>query len=435
MTAFVTIGYAARQYRIPCTPGKILNEVLEEGKQRAGVVEGSWTLRYGKTNLDLSLPMRLARLPNGAKIDLVKSSTSAEATVNVALNVIGSARRTATVNARGTLWEVLAAFEDDITKTISAIGLGNDGRVYRRQCIVNLNNKEYASDEELKRITLQSLGIVNGSAVIRLSFGAPEQLAIEPTTSTPVVSSTIEESRQTTTFSKPDPISAPTTTNISTLSQTKRKIEVLAPSNSPTPFHAHLDSQDDDFKISIDQAKSYQASLGQRSRASQAPLTTQAYRQAQAEERRLLTKPDICRVKTKFPDGVQVVSDFQPDETAQDLYGFIDGVLAGHVRYDLGIAGQKTKLSRDKQQLWRDLQFTKAVVIYVIVEPGESAVVKPQYKAMAKDVSSVLAQHSERETSSIPSTDLKQAISSTEPEDPPKEKKMPTWLQKSLGKK
>lgn len=428
MTSFVTVCYQARQYKITTTPGKIINDVLSEAKARIGL-DGPCLLRYGKTNIDLSLPIRLARLPNGAKIDLIKSSSTLGAKVNIALDILGSPRRTKIVNAADTLWAVLSSFEDDRTRTISAFQ-EVDGRRCKFQCRLQLNNKEYGDDTQLKSVTLESLGIVNGSAVMRLSF-RPTDETVDTGQAVPVqIPQTLAP------VSEPDPRLSSTTDTVQpaiTSSNIVRKIEVLAPSKVNIPISASINLDEEDLKLSVDQAKSYQASLAQRSKASQAPMTTQAYRASQAEERRSRLRPDICRVKFKFPDGMQIVSEFRPDETSLDLYFFVDSVCSSRVAYELELAGRKERLRRSEQALWQDLQMTKAVVVYIIAAAGSSISIKNEYRALAQDISTVQKQHSPAVLSE--GAQPEDTFSTREPTDQPKEKKIPKWLQKSLGKK
>ena len=417
MTTIVIVSHQARQYKITCTPGKILNEVLTEACSRAELDPDTHGLRHGKTTLDLSLPFRLARLSNGAKLDLVKVGTSS--TVNVALSEVGCARRTVTVPATDSIWRVLETF--DVLERVSL----RDGTAYRDQCVVQLNNKEYADETSLRGTTLASLGIKSGSAVMRLSYRTTDQVTSErPKTTVVPEAPAVQEA----VLDAPMPDIEPPVS--STMSTKSRPVEVLIPSTN-APYFANAERLSDDEKMSIDQARAYQASLNARAQSSQGPLLTQKHRDQRQADRRMKSKPETCRVKFRFSDGTQVISSFAPSESVSELYAFARTLISDPASpFSLETLGDKMKLSPTSTgELWKDWSFGSGVALQVIPTSDKAIEVKEEYRAIGKDISSVLAASDDRPAQPRQPQKLDQTPSQ------PKEKKIPKWLQKSLGKK
>lgn len=475
-----------------------MNEVLEEACRKAGVSDSSYfTLRHGKSAVDLSLPFRLSRLSPGAKVDLIRlpsvqegssgavsaggrSGVVAAAKVNVALNVALAPRRTAHVAASDSLWQVLEIFDEQMSgdaaadesahhgRVLSHASVRSDGLVYRDQCVVQLNHKEYATDEVLKSTTLSSLGIKNGSAVIRVSFkqtdalmGAEGVQRIDRVPITTLPAEKVELPTTTGDDERPPNIDRATetsrqdtsTSELTPILQT-RDIQVLIPSASTAPYHATPQAHEaEDSGLSLDQARSYHASLLNRSQVSSGPLLTQKLRERQAAEKRLASRPDTCRVKFRFSDGTQVIGSFKPTEVAGDLYDFVASVLRDpSVPFTLTVLGENQKVERNGSgrgsgsEIWRDLGFGSGVTVQVAATTDVQPRLRDEYRAMGRDASEAVAAAAAAEDESGTTATLASRANGTlehagkrESEASAaagtKEKKIPKWLQKTLGKK
>lgn len=449
MASFVTVIHAARQYKIPCTPAKIMNDVLIEACTKADMDPNIHGLRHGKANLDLSMTVRLAHLPGGAKLDLIKVASNADVRVNVALNLPGTARKTVLVLPTCTLWQVLETFESQVGQSILHTSAPRASHIYRQQTVVQLMNKEYQTDEQLRGTSLASLGIKNGSAVVRVSFRETSDLVTDSTPESAVLAPTLSPSDHVTsllacpddvvqgTATKFEPIQPVDTIDdakISMPGRTKRNVEVLLPSASGAPHYSTSMDREEDLKMSVEQAKAYQASLISRSQHS-APLLTQSYRDQQAADKRLKSKPDTCRVKFRFHDGTQVISSFSPSEVTSELFSFVRDVIEDtSMDFVLERLGDREKITSGEDELWQDLHFGKAVAIQVI----GSVEVKAEFKTQGRDATLAVAQSKQSGQSAPLSTiqeSKEQTKSSSGSEAENVVKKLPKWLQKSFGKK
>ncbi|CAJ0958980.1 unnamed protein product [Ranitomeya imitator] len=123
----------------------------------------SFTCRFQRTVLDLSLQWRFANLPNNAKLEMVSSAqqrVGAENTkVRVALQLEEGVRLLDEFLCSQSLWEVLTRFPQTRV-CLEAIAPGSIAVcIYMRD--------EVSGEQSLRQTTLQSLGLTSGSAIIR----------------------------------------------------------------------------------------------------------------------------------------------------------------------------------------------------------------------------------------------------------------------------
>lgn len=451
MSTFVTVSHGSRQYKIACTPTKVLNDVLVEACTKVEVNPDEYGLRHGKTTLDLSLSFRLAHLPVGAKLDLVRVSANAGAKVNVALNLPNTPRKVTAVPPSHSLWQVLEQFEAENNLAITELGAICDGIVYRHQPIVQLMNKEYSTTDQLQRTSLSSIGIKSGSAVMRVSYRKTDEvfgsLKVHTTLPGTVVRSTEDLDDTSTVRDAPivDTIMSgePQTMSASKLAPPlprSREVEVLTASTSGTPHYSAIPQDDtEDQKMSVEQARVYQSSLASRGQSS-SPLLTQKLRDQQAAEKRDKSKPEKCRVKFRFNDGTQIISSFDPSEPASELYNFVRTTLTlPQSDFSLEILGDRRKVVDSDSRLWQDLSFSAAVAVQVV----GSVEVLEEYKKLGKDVKLIMAQKdlsgTEASSKKEDMSAIKEERSTTSGKDQESDnrplKKVPKWLQKTLGKK
>ncbi|KAJ3371525.1 Tether containing UBX domain for GLUT4 [Allomyces arbusculus] len=166
--------------------------------------------RAGSAALDLSLSVRFANLPSGAKLELVPRSArvaqrAANAPVTVALQLDGGARTVDSYSASTTLWEVLRQVEERSKGTLNLTRrtghpkegssklldkikatIGDDQYMIPTLLVLN---KEITTIEALQSTTLASLGL-QGNVLIRLMFKySGQSLAeVEPLLDRPVAS-------------------------------------------------------------------------------------------------------------------------------------------------------------------------------------------------------------------------------------------------------
>ncbi|KAI4678205.1 uncharacterized protein J4E88_006726 [Alternaria novae-zelandiae] len=181
MSHVVVFNSYARTFKIPTTPTKYLTEVRDEACQKFGVNKDQFTLKYNNKPISLSQQIRLANLPQGARLELVQASRS-PTVISVALQLPATeknVRLTSKFASNTSLWEILRHFESgqgaNYNFTQRGIpemsGASGAGRLHYEQPVITVmpGHKEQANFVELQQ-TLSQLGFDSGSALLKLSY-------------------------------------------------------------------------------------------------------------------------------------------------------------------------------------------------------------------------------------------------------------------------
>ncbi|KXS16045.1 hypothetical protein M427DRAFT_31957 [Gonapodya prolifera JEL478] len=187
-----------RRHIVKVTPSTQLSSIVEQVATKFRLTSSSYTLKHGKTTLDLSLPIRFANLASGAKLDLIPSSASSRsstsqplpaAQVNIALQLEEGGRVTSQFPSDTTLWDVLLAFERISGRTLNLTRrqgvppkdpskplwnafsslVDKDTPMYLQPVLIMLTS-EFASIAALRSTTLARAGVSSGSASLRLLY-------------------------------------------------------------------------------------------------------------------------------------------------------------------------------------------------------------------------------------------------------------------------
>ncbi|KZM25435.1 uncharacterized protein EKO05_0008137 [Ascochyta rabiei] len=177
MSHVVVTNSFAKTVKIPTSPVKYLTEVRDEACQKFGVSKDQFTLKYNNKPISLSQQIRLANLPQGARLELVQASRS-PTVVSVALQLPKS-RLTQKFANNTSLWEILRYFESgdgaNYNFTQRAVpemsGASGSGRLCYEMPVITVmpGHKEQSSFVGLQQ-TLSQLGFDSGSALLKLSF-------------------------------------------------------------------------------------------------------------------------------------------------------------------------------------------------------------------------------------------------------------------------
>lgn len=191
MSHVVVFNSYARTVKIPTTPTKYLTEVRDEACQKLGASKEQFTLKYNNKPISLSQQIRLANLPQGARLELVQVSRS-PTVISVALQLPKS-RLTQRFPSNTSLWKVLRYFESGdganynftergVPEMSDGPGACGSGRLnYEMPVITVMPGHREQSDFVGLQQTLAQLGFDSGSALLKLSFknsGMPFEAAL-----------------------------------------------------------------------------------------------------------------------------------------------------------------------------------------------------------------------------------------------------------------
>ncbi|KAJ2079399.1 hypothetical protein H4R24_003814, partial [Coemansia sp. RSA 988] len=220
MPAFTVLSTKGRAVTVRPSPSDTLQSIVVSACSllpNSGKPE-DYTLLHNRKTLSLPTPVRLANLPQGAKLQLClvnskdagNSTQNTEAPIKVALQIVGAGRIINDFATISTLWDILlkaescsngtlnlttrccqdqgkttASIRDLLFGSINAIqpaksdGVNSspplstpvEGSVAYQQPVLLLLNKEFSTNDALQSTTLRSLGFTGGGNVmVRLSF-------------------------------------------------------------------------------------------------------------------------------------------------------------------------------------------------------------------------------------------------------------------------
>ncbi|KAG7883759.1 hypothetical protein KL938_002344 [Ogataea parapolymorpha] len=393
----LTVSYNFRTFKCKVSPSKILNDVLIESCAQFKLEPSQHVLKHGNQLLDLSLPLRLANLPQGCKLELVKAPQDTKSTgggsVVIKLQIMAPEGDSTFVlpppsqlvkecDSDKSIEEVLQEFE----KSLNIQLLHREAIVeckYIYEPIVQSMSKTMTGTSELKH-SLRSLGLVSGNHTLRLRFKAEKHEISQPHPTVPPAS---VEDKSETQSSEQRPV----------LSEEKPSPEANSnPIQVYVPKSEHNEDEHVDesvYDMSIEQARLYQSLLAKRAHPNKQMMSKRQREQLAPE------KPAVeeCVIRIKFPDYTQVQLVLQPDHTLGDLYNVLSTKIVHMTQaqrekprpaFQLHTAypGHAILTSTDdfEKELVRDCQFAHRSLLVYRDDFKRSQYVKDEYLKAAK---------------------------------------------------
>ncbi|XP_048411358.1 tether containing UBX domain for GLUT4 isoform X3 [Stegostoma tigrinum] len=159
--AVTVLAPNGRRQQVRVAASTPLLQVLEEVCRKQKLDPKEYGLKFQRTILDLSQQWRFANVPNNAKLEMVAAArqhAGTESKVRIALQLEDGSRLQYLFHSGLTLWDLLDHFPEtriSEEQLLEAIPIC----VYMRD--------EIAGESALKTTTLKSLGLTDGSAIIR----------------------------------------------------------------------------------------------------------------------------------------------------------------------------------------------------------------------------------------------------------------------------
>ncbi|XP_058845813.1 tether containing UBX domain for GLUT4 isoform X2 [Acipenser ruthenus] len=160
-TAVTVLAPNGRRQTVKVSPSTPIQQILEEVCKKQNFSPDEYDLKFQRTVLNLSLQWRFANLPNNAKLEMVPSTrqrAGVESTVRIALQLEDGSRLQDSFSCGQTLWELINHFPQTRVPGLQ-LSESTPLCVYMRD--------EIAGEEALKKMTLKSLGLTGGSAIVR----------------------------------------------------------------------------------------------------------------------------------------------------------------------------------------------------------------------------------------------------------------------------
>ncbi|XP_041076111.1 tether containing UBX domain for GLUT4 isoform X2 [Polyodon spathula] len=159
--AVTVLAPNGRRQTVKVSASTPIQQILEEVCKKQNFSPDEYDLKFQRTVLNLSLQWRFASLPNNAKLEMVPSTrqrAGVESTVRIALQLEDGSRLQDSFSCRQTLWELINHFPQTRVPEPQLLE-STPLCVYMRD--------EIAGEEALKKMTLKSLGLTGGSAIVR----------------------------------------------------------------------------------------------------------------------------------------------------------------------------------------------------------------------------------------------------------------------------
>lgn len=439
----VTLLYKFREYRTSVEGSTSLSEILENGCRYFKLdYHSGYDLIYRNVPLDLSLPYRLANLPGGVKLNIVKGTAPVEESttsmVTIKLQIIApEGDSTFKQPDPGSLiekfpsttivWDVLIKYSDSIgTQLAERTGQRDDlklkKRIYCKYEPILQSMSKVVEGEQLKTSTLKSLGLTSGSHSLRLRFRRIDTSAedIDVSAKKAKVEETVKESKeqvkesvklqsepvgrsvepvepvepaQPAAITVQSEVSGPTQSSPSPM----KPVETIQVFTNTFSTPLARDDSDSIYDMTLDQAKIYQASLSKR--ASGGPMMTRAQKlEAEEKKRPVVTS---CLIRIRFPDYTTIQLELPAGNTLNDLYNLlVNDILAltleeealaaeSQVFFELVTTHPKVKVLDTESDLDKQLVAhcglgKRSLLLYREKTPGKDSFVREKYLEKAK---------------------------------------------------
>jgi hypothetical protein len=369
-SSVILFGFGRREtFKVsPTTP---LSQLRDEFCSRNGLDAALYGLKYLQRDVDTSLTFRMANLPAGAKVEVIRREASTVVgDVRVAVQTGDGERKTAVIATTSSLWDLLLALY--VIFCVSFVSSRCDSREmatvansFQRLILHHNRNVDIPADTEptlvymnrsytgvpvLSSTSLAKIGAAAGSSVLlRLQFGALSAQSDVPSpaasasrtvineafleTAKPAMdlappvatSSSVSSSSSSASSSASSSSSAASSSGATSVSRKShvpedRNVQVFLPSsNAP-----RIDLPEEYYEVTADDIKTLLASQ-QQSAAETEYLKTQAMRDAEAAKKARIYSKSVLRVR--FPDGLLLQATFSPWETIGAVTLFVKSQL------------------------------------------------------------------------------------------------------------
>uniref|UniRef100_A0A6P7FGA0 Tether containing UBX domain for GLUT4 n=1 Tax=Diabrotica virgifera virgifera TaxID=50390 RepID=A0A6P7FGA0_DIAVI len=169
-----------RRQTVKCTPNTTILQILEEVCKKQNLKPEDYDLKHHNKILDTTSTFRFSGLPNNAQLELVSATKARlDTEVTLAVNLENGSRLIGNFNPSETLINILTKMCPEC--------LGDN----RSPVVIYTRREIYG--QELNSVTLKSLGLTGGRAMIRVIDKDPEDLKQQANVSSIIPSKPVEE--------------------------------------------------------------------------------------------------------------------------------------------------------------------------------------------------------------------------------------------------
>ncbi|QLQ80107.1 hypothetical protein HG537_0D01070 [Torulaspora globosa] len=416
--ATVSVNYKYSSFRVKVTPNTVMNDVLAKSLSHFKLAEGEsskgktgWILEHGKKPVTLDLPWRFLNLSPGVNLELKEGdftqTANNTASIRIKLQVMGHPTVIETIKSTADLRDVL---------DILASKHGWSMNLLESKLQVVSKTIPYT---ELRGLNLADFG-VKDSVLLRLITKSPS----EPTELPPNDKSSVAEE---------------TTDDGTAVSQSEEpagkkhdlhKISAFVPPVTSIASKVHNEvGNDDDYEMTVDEARTYQRMLSRQRGNLGGPLLSKRLRQ----EREEFSKPTVteCVVRIRFPDLNHIEVTFRPDENMNTVYKIVsESVLPEHSQFTLSQPHPYITYPRDDRKLVDDLAFGSKTLL-VFKSDKEGPYLRNAVLEQAKQLGEADDVRLDQMNHNADTDDISSKTKTTSKSSGSKMEKVPRWLKLS----
>lgn len=348
----VTVKYNFQLFKCKVTSNSTLNDVLHQSLQffQLRTPPNDWTLVHLDRPVPLDLPWRLLNLPMGVNLELSNNMNSP-----VANKSNNEDMRSNKIKIRFQIPgrdSVVKEVPSDqpiapILQKISGV-TGNDFKIQ-----VFSRSIEYKTikDEDL---TLEKLGIQEPSSIKLILANPPHSKGVSTNSAAHLqqISPTVVTSPETVASSPPHEFHKPS---------------VFLPSDEPLAAIRDQIEGEEDYELTVEQAKKYQKMLSLKAGTLGGPILTKRLREQSANNSLKKNKAiSECLLRVKFPDRSHIEIAFKPNEDMRTVYNVVSQFLIDEkMPFTLNQSHPFKPLAKDDQTLLDDLEFgSKTMLLF-----------------------------------------------------------------------
>lgn len=417
----VNITYNFKVFNVKVSLNDQLNNAMEQSITHFKLArrEGSrFILFHNKTPVALDLPWRFLNLPAGAKLELLELGQVEGSNSNTNAKLL-KVRFIVNLHYGTVMQEIQTC--DSIYDTIEMIaGLQKWDPQFNDETsniMVQIFNKRY-NVLDLKDQTFESLGINEPLSIrITLPDSTPKD-SIEPIIAEKIVETPKSETLKDTVETLKDyqmPQQLP-----------QHQPVAYIPSGTPISDQVMEISKEDDFEMTVEQARRYQEILKKQTGNLGGPLMTKRMRDEMEQKNKHNVIVTDCLVRIKFPDLTYLEIRFAPTDSSETIYQEVTKSLVQPDKaFKLFYPHPQKYIERSiGQELVKDLAFSsKTILLY----ESESVINKgPFLKSTLLKDATVLSM--EQQNTSDPAMAFEKPVTSSKKKSL---NKVPKWLKLS----
>ncbi|CAD1785319.1 similar to Saccharomyces cerevisiae YMR067C UBX4 UBX (ubiquitin regulatory X) domain- containing protein that interacts with Cdc48p [Maudiozyma barnettii] len=352
----VNIVHNFKNFKVKVSPNDHLNDALEKSVTHFKLIkreETRFVLFHNKTPVALDLPWRFLNLPAGANLELLELGEVVN--TDKSLDLANIKIRFIVNQHYGSIMQQVNISDNitDILQGVATLQKWDDQYLKSSRITLQIFSKMYTI-EELANHSFQSIGITNSLSIrVTLPGNGTENVEAKPE---PVIAQTTVTPVEPAEYLKPEIPSLP-----------QHQPIAYVPSTTPIADQVSQAEAEDDFEMTIEQARRYQQILKKKTGNLGGPLMTKRMREEMEQKNKSHIVVSECLVRIKFPDLTYLEIRFLPTDSTHVIYEQVaQSLIDEQQQFKLYYPHPQKHVENSlEKELVKDMQFgLKTILLY-----------------------------------------------------------------------